>query len=61
MTFYLFSQSRVVGQNPGERNFHIFYQIIKGAPQEYKGIYYTLYVYNCNFIRLILVVYLIFL
>ncbi|KAI8331545.1 P-loop containing nucleoside triphosphate hydrolase protein [Chlamydoabsidia padenii] len=36
ITNYLLEKNRVVGQIENERNFHIFYQLTKAAPQEYK-------------------------
>lgn len=38
ITNYLLEKNRVVGQILNERNFHIFYQFTKAAPQDYRGI-----------------------
>jgi len=34
--YYLLEKARMCYQNPEERNFHIFYQIFKGLPEDYK-------------------------
>ncbi|KAI0546450.1 P-loop containing nucleoside triphosphate hydrolase protein [Xylaria curta] len=39
ITNYLLEKTRVVGQITNERNFHIFYQFAKGAPENYRTMF----------------------
>ena len=45
--YYLLEKARMTYQNPEERNFHIFYQIFKGVPEELiKGMCTVYYLYR---------------
>lgn len=47
---FLLEKSRVTCHNHGERNFHIFYQLVTGANQQMKCKYLMKFNRDCTYI-----------
>ncbi|XP_039610827.1 unconventional myosin-X isoform X2 [Polypterus senegalus] len=48
---YLLEKNRVVRQNPGERNYHIFYALLAGAEGELKDTFYLCHPENYYYLK----------